>query len=110
MDPVVHFEMPFDDRVRMAKFYKTAFGWKTRMFSEGMGNYVTAATTETGEKAPKSLAGSTAAFTRENPIGPRNIRPSLSQLTTSRDRSRKCWLRGEMCWANPWKFRTSVNM
>jgi predicted enzyme related to lactoylglutathione lyase len=47
MDPVVHFEMPFDDRVRMAKFYKSAFGWKTRMLGEEMGNYVTAATTET---------------------------------------------------------------
>jgi hypothetical protein len=53
MDPVVHFEMPFDDRVRMAKFYKSAFGWKTRMLGEEMGNYVTAATTETGEKGPK---------------------------------------------------------
>jgi predicted enzyme related to lactoylglutathione lyase len=45
--------MPFDDRVRMAKFYKSAFGWKTRMLGEEMGNYVTAATTETGEKGPK---------------------------------------------------------
>ena len=53
MDPVVHFEMPFDDRVRMAKFYKSAFGWQTRMLDEEMGNYVTAATTETDEKGPK---------------------------------------------------------
>jgi uncharacterized protein len=45
--------MPFDGRVRMAKFYKSAFGWKTRMFGEEMGNYVTAATTETDEKGPQ---------------------------------------------------------
>jgi predicted enzyme related to lactoylglutathione lyase len=53
MDPVVHFEMPYDDRERMAKFYRSAFGWKTQMLGEEMGNYVTAATTETGEKGPK---------------------------------------------------------
>ena len=53
MDPVVHFEMPYDDRKRMAKFYRSAFGWKMQMLGEEMGNYVTAATTETGEKGPK---------------------------------------------------------
>ena len=53
MDPVVHFEMPYDDRKRMAKFYRSAFGWKTQMLGEEMGNYVTAATTETGEKGPQ---------------------------------------------------------
>jgi len=29
MDPVVHFEMPAEDRKRMSGFYKNAFGWKT---------------------------------------------------------------------------------
>ena len=53
MDPVVHFEMPYDDRARMAKFYKSAFGWQTRMLGGDMGNYVTVATTETGEKGPR---------------------------------------------------------
>lgn len=47
MCPVVHFEMPYDDRERMAKFYQTAFGWQTQMFGEDMGNYVLASTTET---------------------------------------------------------------
>ncbi len=47
MDPVVHFEMPYDDKNRMAKFYEATFGWKTQMFGEDMGNYVLAATTET---------------------------------------------------------------
>jgi len=48
MHPVVHFEMPYDDRDRMARFYTTAFGWKTQVLGAEMGNYVTAATTETG--------------------------------------------------------------
>ena len=32
MDPVVHFEMPAEDRKRMADFYTRVFGWKTEMF------------------------------------------------------------------------------
>jgi len=27
MNSVVHFEMPYDDRERIAKFYRDAFGW-----------------------------------------------------------------------------------
>jgi predicted enzyme related to lactoylglutathione lyase len=53
MDPVVHFEMPYDDRERMAQFYQSAFGWQMQMLGEDMGNYVVATTTETGESGPK---------------------------------------------------------
>ena len=52
MNPVVHFEMPYDDRERMAKFYRSAFGWKTQMLGEDMSNYVVATTTETGTDGP----------------------------------------------------------
>ena len=52
MDPVVHFEMPYDDRERMAKFYESSFGWRMRKLGEEMGNYVTAATIETDETDP----------------------------------------------------------
>ena len=47
MDPVVHFEMPYDDRQRMAAFYAAAFGWQTQMLGEEMGHYALATTTET---------------------------------------------------------------
>ena len=50
-DPVVHFEMPAEDRKRMAKFYTQAFGWKTQLLGEDMGNYVLATTTEEVDKA-----------------------------------------------------------
>ena len=53
MDPVVHFEMPYDDKKRMAKFYRSAFGWQTRMLGKNMGDYVTATTIETGKSGPK---------------------------------------------------------
>jgi uncharacterized protein len=52
MDSVVHFEMPYRDRQRMAGFYKYAFGWLTRMLGEEMGRYVVATTTETDETGP----------------------------------------------------------
>jgi len=53
MDPVVHFEMPYDDRTRMTQFYQSAFGWQMQMLGEDMGNYVVATTTETGDDGPQ---------------------------------------------------------
>lgn len=50
MDPVVHFEMPAEDKNRMAKFYTKAFGWKTEMLGQEMGDYVLVTTTEIDEK------------------------------------------------------------
>ena len=48
MNPVVHFEMPYNNRDRMVDFYQTAFGWQTQMMGEEMGHYVVAQTAETG--------------------------------------------------------------
>lgn len=54
MNPVVHFEMPYDDQARMSAFYEQAFGWQTQALGEGMGNYVLATTTETDQGRPKT--------------------------------------------------------
>ena len=40
MNPVVHFEIPYVDRQRIATFYESAFSWKIEMLGEDMGNYV----------------------------------------------------------------------
>ena len=53
MNPVVHFEMPAENRQRMADFYSKTFGWQTQMLGKDMGNYVIATTTESDEKGPK---------------------------------------------------------
>ena len=53
MNPVVHFEMPAENRQRMAEFYSKTFGWQTQMLGQDMGNYVVATTTESDEKGPK---------------------------------------------------------
>jgi uncharacterized protein len=61
MNPVVHFEMPYDNRERMAKFYKSAFGWRTELLGEDMDKYVVATTTATGDdrrpKVPGAING-----------------------------------------------------
>ena len=57
MNPVVHFEMPAEDRKRMATFYSTVFGWKTEQLGEEMGNYVLASTTETDANGRPSKPG-----------------------------------------------------
>jgi predicted enzyme related to lactoylglutathione lyase len=53
MNPVVHFEMPAEDRKRMAQFYTKAFGWQTEMLGPDMGDYVMVTTTESDDNGPK---------------------------------------------------------
>lgn len=61
MNPVVHFEMPYENSERMTKFYTEAFGWQMKKLGEDMGNYVLAKTTETDEnqmiKTPGTING-----------------------------------------------------
>jgi predicted enzyme related to lactoylglutathione lyase len=70
MNPVVHFEMPYDDRKRMAKFYESAFGWQTQLLGEDMGNYVLATTTETDEQGPKQPGSINGGFFQKRPDWP----------------------------------------
>ena len=60
-NPVVHFEMPYEDSDRLTKFYSEAFGWQMQKFGPEMGDYVTAGTTETDEnrmvKTPGAING-----------------------------------------------------
>jgi predicted enzyme related to lactoylglutathione lyase len=57
MNPVVHFEMPYDAADRMVKFYKAAFGWKMKNMGVKMGNYVLATTTETSANGRPKKGG-----------------------------------------------------
>jgi len=54
MNPVVHFEMPAEDRKRMAGFYTKAFGWQTEILGPDMGDYVLVTTTESDDGTPKT--------------------------------------------------------
>src|ERR671918_164714 len=71
MNPVVHFEMPAEDRKRMVDFYTKVFGWKTQQLGEDMGNYVLATTTDSDEKGPKKPGAINGGFfqkTDDNPV------------------------------------------
>lgn len=46
MNPVVHFEMPYENKDRMVSFYETVFGWKMTKLGADMMNYVVARTAE----------------------------------------------------------------
>lgn len=70
MNPVVHFEMPYDDRERMARFYQSVFGWELQKMGEDMGNYVVA-TTATSDAKPGAPAGAIGGgFFKRNPDWP----------------------------------------
>jgi predicted enzyme related to lactoylglutathione lyase len=89
MNPVVHFEMPYDDRERMAKFYQDAFGWQTQMLGEEMGNYVLATTTETGESGPTKPGAINGGFFPKRPdsqhpsvvIAVEDVQAAMRQVT-----------------------------
>ena len=70
MNPVVHFEMPYDDSARMAGFHAAAFGRQMPALWAGMGGCVTGATCATGADGRPGLPGaSMAAASRASPIG-----------------------------------------
>ncbi len=50
MNPVVHFEMSYADRERVALFYQKTFNWNMEMLGPEMGEYVVAHTSETNAK------------------------------------------------------------
>lgn len=68
MNPVVHFEMPYEDRTRMADFYTKAFGWKAQMLGADMGEYVVVHTGETDENnMVKTLGTINGGLYKKNP-------------------------------------------
>ncbi len=91
MDPVVHFEMPYDNRERMAQFYTSSFGWQTQLLGEDMGNYVLATSVETDEKGPRRPGAINGGFFPRKPDWPaqhpsiviavENIRESVKKVT-----------------------------
>jgi predicted enzyme related to lactoylglutathione lyase len=70
MNSVVHFEMPYDDRDRAAKFYESAFGWQMEKMGAEMGNYLLAITTESGAAGPKKPGAINGGFFEKKPDWP----------------------------------------
>ena len=56
-NPVVHFEMPYEDLDRVSAFYREAFGWGMQPTGPDMGDYILAATAETGADGRPTAPG-----------------------------------------------------
>ena len=70
MNPVVHFEFPYDDASRIARFYEQAFGWQTQALGEQMGGYVLATTTPTTGGSPHTAGAINGGFFPKRPDWP----------------------------------------
>lgn len=57
MNPVVHFEMPYDNSRRMADFYGKVFGWNIEFLGEDIGNYILASTSEADSEGRPTKSG-----------------------------------------------------
>lgn len=61
MCAVVHFEMPYKDRERAARFYAAAFGWTHQFLGPDMGDYTLVSTAPPGARPtvpPEAALGS----------------------------------------------------
>jgi predicted enzyme related to lactoylglutathione lyase len=77
MNPVVHFEMPYESADRVSKFYKTVFGWSMQPQGQKMGDYVLARTTQSdGDGWPKKVGRINGGFFPRKPDWPAQV-PSL---------------------------------
>ncbi|KQT08985.1 VOC family protein [Ramlibacter sp. Leaf400] len=91
MDPVIHFELPCDDRERLARFFERTFGWKPQLLGPEMGNYVVVTTAEKDAR-PDAMRGAinggfftrTAAMPAQFPgivIGVADIRATMRKVS-----------------------------
>lgn len=58
MNPVIHFEMPAENKQRMSDFYTKTFGWQTQILGEDMNGYVLAGTTQSDATGRPTTPGS----------------------------------------------------
>lgn len=77
MDSVVHFEMPYTDRERAAKFYSETFGWQPQMLGAEMGEYVVMHTSETDAQGMLQKPGRINGGMYKKPDDPIGQHPSV---------------------------------
>ncbi len=79
MDPVVHFEIPYEERARIERFYQTAFGWQTQAFDSAKEPYVLVTTTESGPGGRPTEPGriNGGFFARSTKHSPQEQHPSV---------------------------------
>ena len=76
MDPVVHFELPYQDKKRVMAFYASAFDWKLQDLGGEGRNYVLATTAVTDAKPGFPAGAINGGFFPHKPDWPRQY-PSV---------------------------------
>jgi predicted enzyme related to lactoylglutathione lyase len=103
MNPVVHFEMPAQDRKRMADFYTKVFGWRTQQLSEDMGNYVLATTTDPDEMGrPREPGAINGGFFQKTDDKPSQYPSVVIAVEDIREHMKKVETAGGEVLGEPW--------
>jgi predicted enzyme related to lactoylglutathione lyase len=103
MNPVIHFEMPAEDRTRMAGFYTNVFGWKTQVLGDEMGNYVVATTTESNEHGrPKKPGAINGGFFQKTDDKPSQYPSVVIQVDDIKEHMTKVEKAGGKVLGKPW--------
>ncbi len=89
MDPVVHFEMPYENRERVARFYESTFDWQMQLLGEDMGNYVLAKTTESSESGPTKPGAINGGLFQKQPDWPMQYPSVVSAVGDLQESMRK---------------------
>ena len=85
MNRVVHFEMPAEDRERVAKFYGDVFGWQMQLMGPDFGDYILATTTESTEAGPTTPGAINGGFFPKSGPGSGNQPPIPSVVIEVED-------------------------
>ncbi len=104
MNPVIHFEMPAEDRKRIADFYATVFDWKTQLLGEDMGNYVLATTTDSDEKGPKKPGAINGGFFQKTDDKPAQYPSVVIQVSNIKEHISKVEKAGGKVLGEPWSI------
>jgi hypothetical protein len=103
MNPVVHFEMPAEDRKRMADFYTKVFGWKTQALGEDMGNYVLATTIDSNEMGrPREPGAINGGFFRKTDDQPSQYPSVVIAVEDIKEHMKKVETAGGKVLGEPW--------
>jgi predicted enzyme related to lactoylglutathione lyase len=103
MNPVVHFEMPAEDRKRMADFYTKVFGWKTQALGEDMGNYVLATTIDSDEMGrPREPGAINGGFFRKTDDQPSQYPSVVIAVEDIKEHMKKVETAGGKVLGEPW--------
>eukprot|EP01099_Mayorella_cantabrigiensis_P004939 TRINITY_DN3800_c0_g3_i2.p1 TRINITY_DN3800_c0_g3~~TRINITY_DN3800_c0_g3_i2.p1 ORF type:complete len:154 (-),score=43.86 TRINITY_DN3800_c0_g3_i2:246-653(-) len=91
MNPVVHFEMPYEDQNRVVSFYNQVFAWKMQVLGEEMGHYVLATTANADVKPDAHRGAIGGGFFPKKPdwpaqypsivIGVEDIKETMNKIT-----------------------------